>query len=220
MTMFTDGYVLARPLAAAPKVEQGVTEQAFFESLEEDAFLESIEKAARMGIRAEAAAACLEWANAGDASFGALDNVLYGLSGADEDGQEEMTDRQVALYESLQAAASEFLMLSDAQGHDIALAEEDELAACRIFESVENAMVEKDSDEVIAEFAVRESMILEATKKVVRNGEIVVIKTNKRKRRMSPAQKAALKKARKKAGGAAAKAARKKAARLRKSMGL
>ncbi|GAL07944.1 baseplate or tail tube [Photobacterium aphoticum] len=73
---------------------------------------------------------------------------------------------------------------------------------------------------MIAEFGVRETLMNEAIKKVVRDGKVVTINTNKRKRKMTAAQKAALKKARLKAHSSSAKAARKKAMKTRHSRGM
>lgn len=157
--------------------------------------LEAIQKAAVVGERMSAAAACVQWAHGGESSLDSLDAMLFGLAGGDADGELELTDGQAAMYESLQAHAGEFIAsISDAQESDLLeLQEGDSEVADRIFESLENGLENVDSDEAIAEFAVRESMIMEAKKAVIRDGKKVYINTRKRKRRMSAAQKAALK---------------------------
>jgi hypothetical protein len=221
-SMFQEGSVLPRPLKKAvveEVVENDITEQAFFESVEDDQMLESIEKLAQSGVRKDAAAACIQWAQGGDSDFNELDAVLFGMAGGADD--EELTDSQAAIYESLQESAGEFIAhITDKQELDFELMLEDNELADKLFESLETGLADLDSDEALAEFAVRESMMMEAMKKVIRNGEMKLVKTKKRKRRMSAAQKAALKKARSKSNSGAARAARKKSMRKRKSRGM
>ncbi len=223
-SMFDAGSVLPRPFAPikAPVVEeepQEQTETAFFESVTEDAMLEAVSKLATSNLRQEAAAAVVQWIEGGDADFDELDSLLYGLAGGEDD--EELSDSGIDAYDDLLTFAGEYIAnVSSADETDIELMYDDEEAAERVFNAVESALSGVDSDESISEFAVRESMMTEAVKKVIRNGEMKLIKKPKRKRRLSSAQKAALKKARRKANTGAAKAARKKSMRKRKSRGL
>ncbi|UTZ44594.1 hypothetical protein [Vibrio campbellii] len=221
-SMFSDGSCIARPFVAPQKDVQDVdqTEKAFFESVTEDSMLESIQKAAVVNERMSAGAACIQWAQGGESSFDTLDAMLFGMAGG-QDGV-ELTDGQAAMYESLQTHAGEFLVsVGGAQAHQLTeMLEGDEEVTDAIFESLSTALDNVDSDEAVAEFAVRESMMMEAKKKVIRDGKVTYINTKKRKRRMSAAQKAALKKARAKAHTGAAKAARKKANRMRASHGM
>lgn len=221
-SMFSEGSRIARPFVMPTKDEHGAeqTETAFFESVSEDSMLESIQKFATVNERMSAGSACVQWAQGGESSFDTLDAMLYGMAGG-QDG-EDLTDGQAAMYESLQAHASEFLTtVGGAKSHQLTeMQEGDEEVTDAIFESLSSALDNVDSDEAIAEFAVRESMMMEAKKKVIRDGKVTYINTKKRKRRMSAAQKAALKKARAKAHTGAAKAARKKANRMRSSRGL
>ena len=76
----------------------------------------------------------------------------------------------------------------------------------------------EDQDQYIANYSVRENMMLEATRKVVRDGKVKLIKKPLRKRRLSSAQKQALKKARRKANTGAAKRARRKSLNIRKKV--
>lgn len=220
--MFSEGSRIARPFVMPTKDEQNVdqTEQAFFESVSEDSMLESIQKVAIVGERMSAAAACVQWAQGGESSFDTLDAMLYGMAGGQDDV--ELTDGQAAMYESLQAYAGEFLIsVGGAQGHQLTeMLEGDEEVTDTIYESLSTALDSVDLDEAMAEFAVRESMMMEAKKKVIRDNKPVYINVKKRKRRMSAAQKAALKKARAKAHTGAAKAARKKSNKSRGSYGL
>jgi hypothetical protein len=222
MSMFKEGSVLPRPLVRKPvgeEVETEITETAFFESVEDDQMLESVERMAQIECRKNGAAACIEWAKGGDADFNDLDATLFGMAGGQDDV--ELSDGEMAMYESLQDSAAQFIAQATGETElDFPMLLEDEELSDKLFESLEQSVADMDSDEALAEFAVRESMMFEATKKVIRDGEVKLIKTKKRKRRMSAAQKAALKKARRKASTGAAKAARKKAMRLRKSRGM
>ncbi len=172
-----------------------------------------------MNDRSDAAAACVQWVSGGDADFDELDALLYGLSGGQDD--KELNESQEAMYESLLDEAGDFIhQVSNAKDEDIEMMSEDDDAAERVFESLSSAISDVDTDELVAEYSVRDSMMMEATKKVIRDGVLKLVKTKKRRRRMTPAQKAALKKARMKARSGAAKAARKKSMRKRKARGL
>lgn len=219
-SMFQAGSVLPRPFVLVTENgQEEQTETAFFESIDDEMMLEAIEKVAVVGERMNAAASVVQWVHGGESSLDSLDALLYGMAGGEDDI--EMTDGQAAMYESLQAHACEFIStISSAQEAELAEMAEDEEVADRIFESLETGLESVDSDEAIAEFAVRESMMLEAKKKVIRDGKVVFINTKKRKRRMSAAQKAALKKARSKANTGAARAARKKSNRMRSARGM
>lgn len=96
-----------------------------------------------------------------------------------------------------------------------ALADDEDDAAA----DVGAAIAGLDSDELEAAFVVAGSsdeMLTEAFKKVVRNGEIKIIRKRLRKKPLTAAQKSALKKARRKAQTGVAKLARKKSMKLRR----
>ncbi len=224
-SIFSRGSVLSKPFAAmkAPAVQEEqapVTEAAFFESVTEDSMLESVSKMATQGVRQEAASAVMQWVSGGDSSFDELDSLLFGFAVEDTDDEDgDITSAEEDHYNDLVDAAGEFLA-QFADDTDVELMAEDEEAADRVFAAVESGLADSDSDETLAEFAVRESMMTEAVKKVIRNGKVKLIKKPLRKKRLSSAQKAALKKARRKANTGAAKAARKKSMRARKSRGM
>lgn len=225
MSMFDTGAVLARPLAApaAAVVEQEtIEEKPFFESMQgTDAMLEAVSAIADINYRQEAAAAVLQWVSGGDADFDELDALLFGLAGGDEGEEKELNDTEYGVYEKLSDLAAEFIAAyTSADMADVEMMGEDDDSAERVFVELESALGDSDSDELLGEFAARQSMMLEATKKVIRDGKVKYIKTRKRKRRMTAAQRAALKKARRKSSTGAAKAARKKAMRMRKSRGM
>ncbi|MGI3093912.1 hypothetical protein ACRTEP_20990 [Vibrio diabolicus] len=226
-SIFQEGGLLDRPFRM-PQVKQEpevqpITEQAFFESVEtKDALFESVSAMATSQARQDAAAAVVQWVEGGDADYEELDALLFGMvEGGDSDEEAELDDIQNEQYEQLTKFASEFMAtFSGVDGADVALMGEDDDAAERVYEALESALSDVDSDEAIADFAVRESVMMESMKKVIRDGEVTYVKKRKRKRRMSAAQKAALKKARRKSNSSAARAARKKSMRARKSRGM
>lgn len=198
-----------------------VDETAFFESVGEDSMLEAMEKVASANLRADGAAAVVAWIEDGDSDFDALDSFCFGLAGSGED-DDELSESEAEDYNDILKAAAEFIVnvcgVSAEQATKVFAGDDDESAS--VFDAVESFLDGESTSDLIAEFSVRENMMMEALKKVIRNGEVVMIRTNRRKKRMSAAQKAALKKARRKAHSAAGKASRKKSLRLRKSRGM
>lgn len=224
-SMFESGARISRPFQV-PEIEpvqepESISEQAFFESIDSDQMLEAISKVADSNLRQDAAATVVQWIDGGDADFDELDALLFGMVADDEEGEVDLSDAEYEVYEKLSDFAAEFILsVSSADEADVELMGDDADSAERVYSAVESALSEKDADEAIAEFAVRESLMLEAVRKVIRNGEVKYIKKRTRKRRMTAAQKAALKKARRKANTGAARAARKKSLRARKSRGM
>ncbi|EGQ9764651.1 hypothetical protein RDG75_004131 [Vibrio alginolyticus] len=222
-SIFQEGGLLDRPFRI-PQVKQEpevqpITEQAFFESVEtKDALFESVSAMATSQARQDAAAAVVQWVEGGDADYDELDALLFGMvEGGDSDEEVELDDIQNEQYEQLTKFASEFMAtFSGVDSADVALMDEDDSAADRVYEALENALSDVNNSEAIADFAVRESVMMEAKERVIRNGKPTYINKRKRKRRMSAAQKAALKKARRKAHTSAAKASRAKSMNLRK----
>ncbi|EMD1213058.1 hypothetical protein H4F26_22625 [Vibrio alginolyticus] len=222
-SIFQEGGLLDRPFRI-PQVKQEpevqpITEQAFFESVEtKDALFESVSAMATSQARQDAAAAVVQWVEGGDADYDELDALLFGMvEGGDSDEEIELDDIQNEQYEQLTKFASEFMAtFSGVDSADVALMDEDDSAADRVYEALENALSDVNNSEAIADFAVRESVMMEAKERVIRNGKPTYINKRKRKRRMSAAQKAALKKARRKAHTSAAKASRAKSMNLRK----
>ena len=202
------------------KEEGEVTETAFFESITEDKMLEAVQGAANQSARADAMAMLLAWIDDGDDSADALDAYAQALADVDEDGEIGEGDEQKAYEVSLTLMAEALVALGVSPKVAMGAMKGEETDAVKAFTSASDFISEADEDELIAEFAVRETMMLEAVKKVIRDGKVTYIKKPLKKRRMSPAQKAALKKARSKSNTAAAKAARKKSMRARSSRGM
>lgn len=206
---------------SATKDIDNIEETAFFESVGEDSMLEAMEKIASANLRADGAAAVSAWVEDGDSDFDALDSFCFGLAGSGDD-DDELSEAEAEDYNDILKAAAEFIV--NVCGVSAELTTKvfagDDDASATVFDAVESFLAGESTSDLIAEFSVRENMMMEALKKVIRNGEVVMIRTNRRKKRMTAAQKAALKKARRKAHSAAGKAARKKSLRLRKSRGM
>lgn len=209
---------IAQQEADANKSPEEQTEKLFFESVGEDLFLEAVAKAANQTLRTNAAAAVIVWLSEGDSSFDELDALIYGFA-SDHDG-EELSEEELEDYNAMMEYAFEFLIANGAKADQVQSIEENADACDVVFKAVNEAIKGKDDDELVADFSVRETMMLEATKKVIRDGQVVFKKKRTKKYRQTPAQKAALKKARSKSNTAAAKANRRKSMRIRKSRGM
>ena len=195
-----------------------IDESAFFESIDDTKMLESMEQTVSINTRSDAAAAVIGWVESGDSEADSFDAMGYGLVAGDA---EELSDSQTDAYGKTLSVMTDFAMVCGASEKDCqGLVDGDDDAAERVFDAVETAINASDESELIADFAHREKLILEGVKKVIRGGQIVMIKTGKRKRVMNAVQKAALKKARLKSHSAAGRASMRKSMRIRKSRGL
>ncbi|MGL4349442.1 MAG: hypothetical protein ACRDC7_00910 [Aeromonas veronii] len=198
-----------------------ITEKAFFESVGDDSIMESIDKAGNQAMRADAMAVVLAFVEDGDDSAEALDLYAQALADSDEDG--EIGDPEQEDYELFLTLMAEALTALGVPAK-IAMSamEGDDAAASKAYTAASDFVEasEVDEDTLIAEFSVREAMIMEATKKVIRDGKVKVIKKPVHKKKMSSAQKQALKKAQRKAHTASAKKARAKSMKARRSRGM
>ncbi|MFI7813041.1 hypothetical protein [Citrobacter werkmanii] len=183
-------------------------------------------EAADQSERAQAAAAVLDWAQGGDASAEAFDELAIGLAGID-DTTVELSDDQIDEYNRwLELLATAAISLGADQDSVVTMIDDnDSDAAQAVMDAVTGS---GDEDQAIADFSVTggddgammESAMLEASVKVVRGGVVKIVKKRPHKMRISSAQKAALKKARLKAQTATAKIARAKSMKIRKKRGL
>lgn len=181
-------------------------------------------EAAETQLRSEAMGAVLTWVDDGDWSFDALDSLLEGLAADESDDEEEMDDDEAEHYEALLDAAADALeaLGGDSANVDAALAGDDD-AARKLGQHLANRLdnVTKSDDDLVSEFSVGGEMVVESTRRVVRNGETRrVPRRRRRKRRMTAAQRAALKKARRRANSSSARRSRKRSMRRRRQMGL
>lgn len=199
--------------------DKPVTEKLMFESVSDDLIVESIANTAEIPLRSNAMAAVFAFAEEGMNTAEELDLMAVGMADLDDDGevsdaeQDDYEESLNAIADALATAGVDPALITKAlmDGDDDA-AEEISLAVADFLDGLD------DQDDYIASYSVREKLMLEAVKKVVRDGKVKWIKKPLRKKRMSPAQKAALKKARKKANTGAAKRARRKSMKIRKKV--
>jgi len=177
----------------------------------------AVDDLAEQQIRSMAMGAALAWIDDGEYTFDAMDSLVEGLSDLDE--SEELSDDEMVVYNDLMTGVG---MALEELGADTAMIESaltgDDEAATELGYYLEEKMeeMELDDDELVSEFSTKAALITEGVKRVIRDGKVKYIRTNRRKRKMTAKQKAALKKARMKANTSAAKLARKKSMKLRK----
>lgn len=202
----------------AKEDDENITEILLFESMNPNLMLEAVEKTADIILRSDAASAVIAWINSGDSEADSFDAMAYGLAGGDS---EELSDDQEKDYQITLGYMTDFAILCGANAIDCqGLVDGDDDASENVFDAVESSIQNASEDELISDFAHREKLIFESTKKVIRDGKVVIINTSKRKRKMTAAQKAALKKAQLKSHSSAANAARKKSLHLHESKNL
>lgn len=201
--------------------QDSVSERAFFDSVTPEQMLDAVSAAADQVARADAMAMVIEWVADGDDSAEGLDIYAQALADVDEDG-EVSGDEEQDLYETTLTLMAEALVSLGvpAQVASDAMSGDDTAAAKAFVAAGDKLEGDVDVDEVIAAFSVREAMMLDSMKKVIRDGKLTLIRRPLRKKRLSAAQRAALKKARAKANTASARTARRKSMRIRSSRGL
>ncbi|MGL5294172.1 MAG: hypothetical protein ACRC9V_10480 [Aeromonas sp.] len=198
-----------------------VSEKAFFESVSDKALLEAADKADNQVMRAYAMALAIEFVNDGDDTADALDAYAQGMADADEDG--EIGEPEQEDYEESLSLLGDALVALGVPAKIAASAMEGDDAAAAKAYAIAVEMIDSedfDEDETISNFSVRETLIAEATKKVIRGGEVKLIKKRLVKKKMSSAQRQGLKKARMKSHSSGAKRARAKSMKIRKSRGM
>jgi hypothetical protein len=207
--------------AAAAAVEH--TEDQFFSSLTEDDLMSAVGTKAAQDSRSMAASILTEWASDESADLSDLDSLIFGAVIDDEDAEaDDLTDEQGQAFDELVDLIGEFVIaqgVSAKQAQNM-LEDGDEKAALDVAEKIRNAISENSAEELVADFAVRDQMIMSAVTKVVRNGKVKFKRKRTRKVILNAAQKAGLRKARTRAHTAAAKAHRRKSMRVRKSRGI
>lgn len=211
--------ITVKPVENAPVIDPVVVpvidqEQAMFESIENNALANT---------RSMGMAAVIAWSQYGEPTADDFDMTAQAMADVDEDG--EITDEETEFYNETLFAMVQALQYCGVSPADTELLVSGDdkaasLAYVTISEKLENLGEDKDEDELIAEFAVQETGMMEAKKKVIRNGETKWVNKPLKKRRLNAAQKAALKKARLKANSASARAKRKKSMRKRQSAGM
>lgn len=183
--------------------------------------LSSASTVADITLRTQALSLVIEWIKSGENDYDALETLVANFVN-DDDEPKFSEEEQGEADELLQAVAqvmADFTDLSVAKIERI-FDEEDDEQAIEVADLIERKIEDRNINELIADYAAKQELLLSAVKKVVRDGKVVTVKKRVKKRRMTPAQKAALKKARSKANNSAARAKRKKSNRLRQSKGL
>lgn len=209
------------PSAPAPKqILEGKDGKEWTVEQAHQMILEAANRSAMQNALSDAADAVFAWADSGDLTFDSLDGFVQAIAGISDDDDSEVTEEQDDAYNEAWANVADFLAACGVDDDLIeALADdEDDDAAADVGASIAG-LDSDDRDELEAAFVVAgtsDEMLTEAFKKVVRNGEIKLIRKRLRKKRLTAAQKSALKKARRKAQTGAAKLARKKSMKLRR----
>lgn len=202
----------ARP--AEQRIEDMITEAELNQAIGDMA--EKQTRAAGMSI-------ALAWIEDGDFSFDALDLLCVGV--ADVDIDEDISDEEEPYYNELLEAAAEALVSLGAAPGNVAsfIDDEDPAEGAKIGDFLKEKLDSeaRDEEELIAAFAVNESLVAESAVKVVRDGQLKLIKKRiRRPRKLTAAQRMALAKARRKAHTGVANLARRKSLRIRRKRGL
>ncbi len=221
-----EGASLSSALLAskAPEQDNTITESLLLSSMDEDIVLSSLSDLSEKQTRALAASIAIEFSRSEDHTYGALEAIIIGsIDDSDNDEEPELDEDEQEEFNDLLSLVGDALVAFS--GKDIkmvqkALENEDDDLLDSIASEVLEKSKEQSTSEMVADFAVKEALILSATKKVIRDGELKLVKTNRKKRKMTSAQKQALKKARKKSHSAAARAKRKKSNRKRAQRGM
>lgn len=221
-----EGAGLSSALAATAKKAQdnSIAEGLLLSSIDDAIMLSALSDFSGKQLRSLAASIAVEFSRSDENTYDALETIIIGsIDDVDDDDEPELNEQeQEEFNELLSLVGDAFVAFS---GKDIKLvqkaleSEDDDLLDSIASEVAIKAKAESSS-EMVADFSVKEALILSSTKKVIRNGELKLVKTNRKKRKMSAAQRQALKKARKKSHSAAARAKRKKSNRKRGQRGL
>lgn len=220
--------LLASMAVAVPAAStEEVSEKQFLSSMDDKTLLSAVSAKANQDDRSLAASIAIEWATDNGAELGDLYAMIYAAVAAGDDSEaeelEELTPEQDEHYETLLELVGDVLISvggASAKSVQTMLDEDSEDAALDVAEKMRSAMKETSADELIADYAVQEELLMSAMKKVVRDGKVKFIKRRIRKVRLSAAQRAGLKKARLRSNTAAAKAKRRKSNRIRTNSGL
>jgi hypothetical protein len=211
-----DTEVFFRGFGEPPPID---SEESIFESASRNT-----EDFAGQQMRSMAMSTVLSWLDEGDFTFEALDFLAAGM--VDADGNEEIDEDEEQDYNELLAGIGDAFTRLGASAKNVTafLDDEDDDQGSKLgkFLSKKLDNVSIDDNQLIARYATRvgSDSIFESTRKVVRNGKIVLKKKRVKKFRVSSAQRQALKKARRKSNTAAARRNRAKSMRTRKKRGL
>ncbi len=200
------------------------TDEMILASMGDDVLYASVDDLANKALRSMAGAIVLEWAD-GEPTYQALEDLVIGeaVELKEDDESESMDDDEMEAFNDLFSEVASAMVAFSGKDEKLvqkAIDDENDDLLETISAAITKATEEQDSDEMLADFAVKESLLLASTVTRVKDGKVVRVKKPRRKKRQTAAQKSALKKARKKSHNAAAKAKRKKSMRIRNKRGL
>ncbi|WFQ78123.1 hypothetical protein PXH59_00300 (plasmid) [Xenorhabdus sp. SF857] len=169
-------------------------------------------------IRANSMAAALTWLEDSDASYSNFEAIVAGL--VDMDGDDDITEPEEELFNEILTMAADSLVELGANSVNVQtfIDDESEEAGEKLHNYLNDKLSnnEKSDDELISEYAVKATLILDSTQRIIRDGLVKIIKKPLKKKRLSSSQKAALKKARSKANNSAARRKRAKSMKIRR----
>ncbi|HHQ6598053.1 TPA: hypothetical protein ACSTLU_004358 [Serratia fonticola] len=190
-----------------------------------DLILESVSKRTRQDERSVAASFLIEWSRSASPTSSDIDEFAMVMAGiSDDEEDDDITDAEVDEYNRMLSILADAAVSLGADQDSVTqmVDEEDDDAAIAVADAISAAT--EDDDESIAIYTVSgdgdDDAMLEANKKVVRNGQVKLIRKRPRPKRINAAQRAALKKARRKSHTATANLSRRKSLRIRRKRGL
>ncbi|EPK7688517.1 hypothetical protein K7Y63_004129 [Serratia marcescens] len=190
-----------------------------------DAIFEAVSKRSRQDERSVAASFLLDWARSSNPTSEDIDGIAMVMAGiSDDEDDDEITDAQTDEYNRVLSILAEAAVSLGADQDSVTqmIDEEDDEAAIAVADAISAA--NEDDDEAIAIYGVSgdsdDDAMLEANKKVVRNGEVKLIRKRPRPKRITALQRASIKKAQRKSHTAAANISRRKSLKVRKKRGL
>jgi hypothetical protein len=209
-----------KPPVTQPLVDDHHQQEPVPMTLEQahQAILEAATTAAKRDQLDGVADAVFSWADSDDTGFDALDGFVQALAGLDDDDPDaDPTDEEIDNYNTMWDAVANFLIAAGEDPDTVSsMADDEDDDAANAIASDLAAIDQDTRDELsVAYQASADDSMMESVKKVIRNGEITLIRRKPRKRRMTAAQKMALKKARMKAHSSSAKLSRAKSMKLR-----
>lgn len=173
-------------------------------------------------FRSDAMAIALTWVDEGDYTEDALTSLVSGMADVDEEG--EISESDEGYFDDLMTMTADALVELGGDPANVRqlIEEGDNGAGEKLGNYLHTKLdyVSDSDDEVVSRYAVSESLVLDSTQKMVRDGRVVLKKKPLRKKKLSSAQKQALKKARRKANTSAARKKRAKSMKVRKGRGM
>lgn len=190
-----------------------------------DAIFEAVSKRSRQDERSVAASFLIDWARSSSPTSEDIDGIAMVMAGiSDDEEEDEITDAQTDEYNRVLSVLADAAVSLGADQDSVTqmIDEDDDDAALSVADAISAA--NEDDDEAIAIYGVSgdsdDDAMLEANKKVVRNGEVKLIRKRPRPKRITALQRASIKKAQRKSHTASANISRRRSLKVRKKRGL